>query len=57
MTTKVLWVSRHEMTSEQLADLRRIYGNVSVTKLDKTIQSAEDILEVGDAFDVYVLQS
>lgn len=31
---KILWVSRHTMTTEQIADLQRIYGDVG----DQTVR-------------------
>lgn len=40
----VLWVSRHALTPPQLADLRRIYGEISVQSLDKTVSDVSDIL-------------
>lgn len=43
---KVLWVSRHEMTAEQLNDLKRIYGEVTVEKLDATVKRAEEITAI-----------
>lgn len=56
MTKKVLWLSRHDMTTEQLTDLKRIYGNdVKVTKLNKTIKTADDILDGTDDFDVFAV--
>lgn len=52
MAKKILWLSRHDMTKEQMADLKRIYGDVEVEKLDKTIKTADDILDTADGFDV-----
>lgn len=53
MAKKILWVSRHDLTEEQLSDLKRIYGDdLSVTKMDKTIKSVEDILNEANDFDV-----
>ena len=43
---KVLWVSRHDMTKEQIEDLERITGDsVEITKFDKTCTSAFEILK------------
>ena len=48
---RILWISRHEMTVEQLDDLKRIYGEISITKVDKTISDAKEI-EQFKGFDV-----
>ena len=50
---KILWISRHDMTDEQLTDLHRIYGNFELQKLDKTIQNVNDILQINA--DVYAV--
>lgn len=42
---KILWVSRHNMTNEQLSDLHRIYGNFELLTLDKTITNVQEILK------------
>lgn len=36
-TTKVLWISRHNMTPDQVADLERIYGTIEVTQVTETV--------------------
>lgn len=43
--TKILWFSRHELTNEQLTDLQRIYGEVQITQINKTIQNAYELQE------------
>ena len=50
--TKVLWLSRHIMTEAQLADLKRIYGEVEVKTCDKTVNSWKDVVEAGEDCDV-----
>lgn len=50
---KILWVSRHTMTSEQLEDLHRIYGDFEISQLDKTIKDVKEILEI--QADVYAV--
>ena len=55
MAKKILWLSRHDMTDEQVNDLKRIYGEVEITKLDKTIKTAEDILDGADNFDIFAV--
>ena len=45
---KILWISRHEMTIEQLDDLKRIYGEISITKVDKTIADVKEIEKYKD---------
>ena len=47
---KVLWFSRHEMSSEQSDDLTRIFGQVEVNQVSKTINSAYDLqAEINEA--------
>jgi len=41
--TKVLWFSRHQMTDEQLASLKRKLGEIEVVQVNKTIQSAREL--------------
>lgn len=50
---KILWVSRHTMTSEQMADLEEVYGEIQVETLDSTIEDVKIIAE-RDA-DVYAV--
>lgn len=42
---KILWVSRHRMTSEQLADLESVYGDIQTETLDSTIEDVKTIAE------------
>ena len=47
---RVLWFSRHEMSSDQKDDLIRIYGEVTINQISKTINSAYDLqAEINDA--------
>nr|DAH91475.1 MAG TPA: hypothetical protein [Caudoviricetes sp.] len=51
--TRVLWVSRHTMTQEQSADLKRIYGaDVEVKQYADNIESAKQVVELGSDCDV-----
>jgi len=50
--TKILWLSRHNMTQEQRSDLERIYGDVEIISCDKTVASYRDVLEAGKDCDV-----
>lgn len=50
--TRVLWVSRHTMTQEQSADLKRIYGDVEVKQFAENIESAKQVTELGADCDV-----
>ena len=52
---KVLWFSRHEMTKEQLTDLRRIYGTVEIIQINKTINSAYDLQKEIEEADVVAI--
>lgn len=51
-TTKVLWFSRHNMTEDQLADLRRIFGEVQINHVTTNAATVDDILEAGKKDDV-----
>lgn len=50
---RILWISRHEMTSEQYNDLERIYGKVKITQYDKTVTDVKEILR--NNVDVYAV--
>lgn len=49
---KLLWFSRHELNVEQLADLTRIYGELVVTRVNRTIQTAKELAAEIEAADV-----
>ena len=51
--TKVLWLSRHIMSAEQVADLKRIYCNDIVVKsADMTVSSWRDVVDAGADCDI-----
>lgn len=50
--TRILWVSRHTMTESQLADLQAIYGEVTISQVDKTIATATELKDAIDENDV-----
>jgi len=52
---KILWLSRHEMSQTQLADLKRIYGEVEVKKVDMTVSHATQITEAGNDCDIFAI--
>lgn len=50
----IKWISRHVMTNEQLADLKRVYGeNIVITQLDETIKDVTTVVD--DITDVYAV--
>ena len=49
---KILWLSRHEFTKEQFEALVKIYGEVDITQLNKTISTAEELKPQIEEFDV-----
>ena len=50
---KIAWISRHDMTEDQIDDLRRIYGsNIVVEKHDITAHSYRDVLEASKDADI-----
>lgn len=42
---KVLWFSRHEMTAEQISALVATVGEITVSQIDCTIQSAYELMD------------
>ena len=49
---KILWVSRHTMTTEQITDLQRIYGDVEIKQFADSVESAKQVTELGADCDV-----
>ena len=47
---KILWVS-----NEQLTDLERIYGDVEIVKFQDNVQSARQLVEVGEDCEVFAV--
>lgn len=46
---KILWFSRHMMTTDQLADLKRIYGeHLEVKQVSESAASFKDVLTAGE---------
>lgn len=52
---KVMWFSRHEMSSEQRNDLERIYGSVEINQVNKTVRTAYELKEEIEAADVVAI--
>jgi len=52
---KVLWFSRHEMTSAQLGALEKKLGSVELTQVNKTVQHASELAEEIAAADVVAI--
>lgn len=51
--TKILWVSRHTMEMNQIADLQRIYGDdVEIKQFADSVESAKQVTELGADCDV-----
>ena len=50
--TKILWLSRHSLTADQIADLTRIYGDVEVKPYDATVSSWKDVAQIGKDCDI-----
>lgn len=49
---KILWLSRHDLTEEQIADLKRIYGEIEVKNFDQKVQNWRDVAKAGADCDV-----
>ena len=50
--TKVLWFSRHLMQVAQMQTLMDKLGDVDITQVSKSIQSAQDIAQEIEAHDI-----
>ena len=51
--TKVLSLSRHTLTTAQVNDLKRIYGDgIEIKNYDKTVNSWRDVIKAGEDCDV-----
>ena len=50
--TKVLWFSRHLMQVAQMQALMDKLGDVDITQVNKSIQSAQDIAQEIEAHDI-----
>lgn len=50
--TKILWLSRHMLTDEQVADLKRIYGEIEIKHFSESVNSWKDVVSVGADCDV-----
>lgn len=52
---KILWVSRHQLNNEQLSDLIRVYGDVEIVNFQDTVESAKQLVEVGEDCEVFAV--
>lgn len=50
--TNILWISRHALSTEQLDDLRRIYGEIAITQHADNVARVADLRGEIDAADV-----
>ena len=48
----ILWISRHPLTSDQIDDLRRIYGEVAISQHGQQVARIADIKDEISAADV-----
>ncbi|MBQ8749664.1 MAG: hypothetical protein IJZ29_04290 [Clostridia bacterium] len=49
---KILWLSRHQMTEEQIGSLKEKYGEVEVVQHDEQVNSASEILPLINEVDI-----
>lgn len=49
---KILWLSKHDLTNDQIEDLKKIYGNIEITKVDMTVNDGKTVVEIGRNFDI-----
>ena len=52
---KILWLSRHDLTTEQASDLERIYGDIEIKKVSVTVESAKDVVACGSDCDIFAV--
>lgn len=50
--TRVLWLSRHVMTEDQVIGLKRIYGDVEINHISSQVTTAQEVVELGKECDV-----
>lgn len=43
---KILWLSRHSATEEQVADLNRIFRGVEIVQVNKTVSNAQEVADI-----------
>ena len=53
--TKILWLSRHNLTCEQFSDLQRIYGEIELKHFKDSVTSYKDVIEAGNDCDVFAV--
>ncbi len=49
---KMLWFSRHKMSSAQAEDVRRLFGDVRIERIDRTVDAAYEIKDEIDRHDI-----
>jgi hypothetical protein len=53
--TKILWLSRHTMTKEQVDDLHEIYGDIEIKRYQQTIKNYREVIKLGADCDVFAV--
>lgn len=52
----ILWLSRHCMTSEQLNDLKRIYGDdINVKQYGESVKDWREVCEIGSDCEIFAV--
>ena len=52
-TKRILWFSRHNMTTDQISDLKRIFGeDIEIKHVSENAASFRDVLAAGEDCDV-----
>lgn len=49
---KVLWLSRNELTEDQLKDLQRVYPGLEVKHYSQSVSNWKEVIKVGSDCDV-----
>lgn len=53
--TKILWLSPHDMTNDQIDDLKRIYGDIEIHYVNKSVSSYKDVVDIGKDDDIFAV--
>jgi len=57
MKKKILRLTRHAVSEKQLADLRRIFGEVEIVEVSETVPNAERVRELLEEAEAEVLEA
>lgn len=50
--TRILWLSRHKLTQDQIDGLRSVYGEIEIKRCQRTVRNWREVREMGEDCDV-----